>query len=365
MSVTITLALVSIIVAALIISGLSVTKEHFIHVSSSLEHHDSVGEQVVWTYRYLSKYYTKLFQEWLIELELNNMKKVTPMIEPIPGLKTLKPIPLTAHDPVSALIDNTIAYLERKLNTKPSIIIEPTEYYRKDSIIMVKLRKNMFYDTKTYYQKDLNDNTNKVSYLIMRITPDNKIASIGIAGLPKIRNYNGAIPERQGRAFLDNDIGINKPIVQDSLKKLVTDRLMTRLSRCFLKPEYKELDNNDNDIGTQQSCAINGGVWDTPCDKDLDCPYFKANKNYPNKFGGCNRETGFCQLPEGLSSLSFRKGLGKPQCYSCKKGKHGSGSAGNCCNEQKDPDYRYKGDSKMRSKYKDMLTAKGLNWYQY
>lgn len=337
--------------------------EHF----RSVENYDAVGDQITWTYRYLSKYYTKLFQEWLTELEIANLHIVTPQITPISEkeLKSSVPVPLTAQDPISEVIDNTISYLERRLNTRPNIIFEPTEYYKKNDTVMVKLRKNMFYDTQAYYQKDLNANTNNESYLIMKITADNKIASIGIAGLPKITHHHGAVPERQGRAFLDNDIGINKQVITDSLRKLVSSRLMSRLSRCFLKPQYKELDNNDNDIGTEQSCTISGGVWDTPCDKDIDCPYFKANKNYPNKFGGCNRNTGFCQLPEGLKPLSFRKGLGQPSCYSCKKGKYGSGSVGNCCDEQKRPDYRYKDDFKVRSKYKKMLSAKGLNWYQY
>ncbi len=89
-------------------------------------------------------------------------------------------------------------------------------------------------------------------------------------------------------------------------------------------------------------------VWDRPCILDTDCPFFQANKNYPNYRGGCI--DGRCEMPIGMQSISYQKydPKSKPICHRCKTANNAY-----CCEEQKDrknypqlktPDYAFELD---------------------
>lgn len=83
-------------------------------------------------------------------------------------------------------------------------------------------------------------------------------------------------------------------------------------------------------------------VWDQPCVQDADCPYFKANRWYPNARGGC-QAGGVCEMPVGVWRTGFRKhvaeGIFAPFCY-------GDGS---CAGPL--PDYVFAQDTAARQKY--------------
>lgn len=109
-------------------------------------------------------------------------------------------------------------------------------------------------------------------------------------------------------------------------------------------------------------------VWDKPCKKNKDCPFYKANKNYPNNRGKC-LETGLCELPTGVLRMSYTKYDDRneytPFCYQCI-----NPTDPNCCKEQeklvelqkntrekiyttlKSPDYVFINDTEDRLKYK-------------
>ena len=109
-------------------------------------------------------------------------------------------------------------------------------------------------------------------------------------------------------------------------------------------------------------------VWDKPCKKDKDCPFYQANKNYPNTRGKC-LETGMCELPTGVMRMSYTKYDDRneytPFCYQCQ-----NPTDPNCCKEQeklvelqkknpkqtyttlKSPDYVFTNDTEDRLKYK-------------
>ena len=61
-------------------------------------------------------------------------------------------------------------------------------------------------------------------------------------------------------------------------------------------------------------------VWDHPCLQNEDCPFYKANKNYRNKRGGCDQD-GYCEFPVGIRRRGYRKyddqGPYAPFCYQC------------------------------------------------
>jgi hypothetical protein len=89
-------------------------------------------------------------------------------------------------------------------------------------------------------------------------------------------------------------------------------------------------------------------VWDRPCVHDTECPFFQANKNYPNYRGGCI--DGRCEMPIGVQSISYQKydQQYKPVCHRCKTSNNAY-----CCDDQKDrkiypqlttPDYAFELD---------------------
>jgi hypothetical protein len=86
-------------------------------------------------------------------------------------------------------------------------------------------------------------------------------------------------------------------------------------------------------------------TWDHPCIVDSDCPYFQANKNYPNTRGGC-MDSGVCELPIGVKRVSYRqyddKDINAPFCYGC------DAYDTTCCSKKKNPDYAFANDTNDR-----------------
>jgi hypothetical protein len=87
-------------------------------------------------------------------------------------------------------------------------------------------------------------------------------------------------------------------------------------------------------------------TWDHPCVTDSDCPYFQANKNYPNNRGGC-KDSGVCELPIGVRRISYRKyddqNRFAPYCYGCDP------YDTKCCENQENPDYAFENDTSERT----------------
>lgn len=134
--------------------------------------------------------------------------------------------------------------------------------------------------------------------------------------------------------------------------------LAERKYKCFGKLEFskKECEAETDLIGNR----VEPGIWDRMCVNNEDCPFYKANKNYPNEFGRC-RTDGNCEFPRGIKRLSYRKYLKSslPLCYNCKNEK-GNLEIGYCCNTQKTPDYFFENDLPDRFKNRKILEEKGL-----
>ena len=63
------------------------------------------------------------------------------------------------------------------------------------------------------------------------------------------------------------------------------------------------------------------GIYDKPCEKNEECPFYKVNKNYENNFGGCIN--GKCELPINMKNIgyhyySYNENY-NPLCYNCDK----------------------------------------------
>ena len=108
------------------------------------------------------------------------------------------------------------------------------------------------------------------------------------------------------------------------------------------------------------------GVYDTPCKKNEDCPFYKVNKNYENNFGKC-MEDGYCELPENMERIGYRYFKNHPAklplCYNCNttaKRFNVITELNTCCEDQfdknkypflKTPDYSFQDDTLARKNF--------------
>jgi hypothetical protein len=92
-------------------------------------------------------------------------------------------------------------------------------------------------------------------------------------------------------------------------------------------------------IPVRELCTTRGGVWDMPCETNVDCPFFQANRTYRNYRGGC--VAGYCELPVGMKRAGYRnfQNDAKPLCHGCP-----DATSAECCERQKQPDYAFEMD---------------------
>jgi len=105
------------------------------------------------------------------------------------------------------------------------------------------------------------------------------------------------------------------------------------------------------------------GIWDAPCQVNSDCPFYQANKNYPNEFGKCNKNNGKCEMPLGVIPIGFTKyGKLEPQCYNCPADVKDNRCCGTLATDarMKSPDYMFMGDETIRREFADVLETNGL-----
>lgn len=176
--------------------------------------------------------------------------------------------------------------------------------------------------------------------------------------------------------FSDNykKVGKQKNIIHNTnINKLLNKHLIERngVYKCF-NPKYQ--DKILDKYNTRASCLSykpelnTNGVWDKYCTTDSECPFYQANQNYPNDFGGCIE--GKCQMPIGLSVIGGTKvsDIGEPYCYNCGKYNDEIGDTyqetGRCCGKQfkklKSPDFMFTNDKKLRYKHRSFLHNQNL-----
>ena len=135
-----------------------------------------------------------------------------------------------------------------------------------------------------------------------------------------------------------------------------------------LKPENRILSQYNNKLFCESYHPEidQVGLWDAPCQVDTDCPFYKANKNYDNEHGKCDKGSGFCEMPLGVTPYgytNFGKG-GEPICYRDSNGTEKCAEQWAKIKENvvkyETPDYIFLEDSELRRENKDKLEGKGL-----
>lgn len=163
------------------------------------------------------------------------------------------------------------------------------------------------------------------------------------------------------KSYVNSENNVLIPIMNYSIVTYITEGFITRLDYL-----------NDTDLGDEYGCYGNGSLtnkhacnsfynidgtektyyslWDKRCKVNSDCPYYQANKNYPNDRGGC--KDGYCEFPVGVKRLGFTKyddqKLNNPLCYECS-----NMNDLECCktiekNTGRSPDYVFSGDFQDR-----------------
>lgn len=255
-----------------------------------------------------------------------------------------------------------------------------------EEILKKKKTKNIFQSVYniTFYKK-LKDNgyTIQVGLENDKVIKLLKISNINIIGIDLNQKYlltNEFISQKYcnfnnknfktSKCF--NDIFLTDKEKNNFIKnlKMNTNLKINSLKETeFLKGKKKETQLNDEYIKNkcfgkngfnESTCNSysfeNGktGVWDKPCLKNEECPFYKKNKNYPNSRGGC--KNGYCEFPLNIKRLSYKKydKKIKPFCHNCKLKKCLGDDCYTCCDKQhydklkynflKSPDYIFQND---------------------
>ena len=164
--------------------------------------------------------------------------------------------------------------------------------------------------------------------------------------------------------------------LEDESKNIEPSKMIDALSttyQCYNpydESDILELLNNRVLCESYHKKIGSTGVWDRMCIKDDECPFYQANKNYPNNFGGCVE--GSCQMPLGVRRIGKRKidNESVPLCHSCPEDHVNKSSSlkenQNCCflqsnnAELQSPDYIFEGDKPLREEHKETLKTRGL-----
>lgn len=76
-------------------------------------------------------------------------------------------------------------------------------------------------------------------------------------------------------------------------------------------PVLPEICLTNRALLTRETCEAANGIWDRPCVRDDECPFFKPDQLVEHPRGGC-MNSGYCEMPLGVEAVSYRRGSGKP-----------------------------------------------------
>ncbi len=201
------------------------------------------------------------------------------------------------------------------------------------------------YEKEPTYQIINKNYTNQENTQILQLNPDNVVK--------QVRDYQESYKLKNQWACFNTDPDVVTNPAK-SAQILVTSNFSDR----------------NNYIPTREHCEASYdwfgrpkqvGILDKPCKTDDECPFYKANRNYPNQKGKCLPD-GQCELPIGAEPLGFHYFFPsykfRPLCYNCKSDKWLLNTKLEpCCDEQNDktkypfldgPDYAFNDDNQDR-----------------
>lgn len=204
--------------------------------------------------------------------------------------------------------------------------------------------KNEIYIIKSYVSGNINEDT-------LKISPFKNKDNVEI--FKKFPYYQPNLNTQNGYLFDSTEEKRITTSLDEQIKYLF--KMFDKRENKLFDLSYKCFGSDGNDIYQCLSNTNNNGqkknkgIWDRPCLTNSECPFYKANKNTDNEFGGCIRGT--CQMPIGITKVGyhFYTDLDKSVCYNCLDSQ-------NCCLEQldrnkysklKSPDYAFSNDNRL------------------
>ena len=211
--------------------------------------------------------------------------------------------------------DNKFQFFTLYLDTKMS-------YLSNTNMFNITIKDLVLIDTINNYSLMVNDNA-ELGYK-KPLNPDtNKNVNIASSAKPfDIFNEND-IPKN----YFDDEFKI-KVLDDRNYERAVADR--QNRNKCFavVGGRSQEIPFNNKMYCESYHSNLNQiGIWDGPCQKDEECPFYKVNKNYDNDLGGCNN--GYCEMPLGTTRIGYKKYADEPYCYNCP-----IGTDSRCCQQQ-------------------------------
>lgn len=187
------------------------------------------------------------------------------------------------------------------------------------------------------------------------------------------RPLNKEYIETLNKLFLNLPFQTNEKEIQISQED--RDKWEERIHTSSIvsqEQDYMCYHSQNTQAATSSECINSGGVWDRSVGDSEECPFYKANTNYPNDYG---KARGYgCDMPENVERRGFRYYSADPKhvplCYNCKTDLIGRGTLGKCCESQYNaslypslngPDYAYKGDENVRRQYKTYFDYRNLS----
>ena len=205
-------------------------------------------------------------------------------------------------------------YFDFFKQTMEYINLENDHIQKRDNLPILEQFVNGFYNSNTKELKPFENNINNYPFIVGdEITLDKQERD-----------------EENGVYVVDEERNLKK-ISTDIIDRSKTDYV------CYNNPLIKQ----------EELCQ--DGYWDKPCKTNNECPFYQANKNYPNYRGGCDMN-GRCELPLGMKPIAFKNydKMFKPWCYNCKS------LEPECCDKQHNPDYAFSLDQFDRISNKNL-----------
>lgn len=255
--------------------------------------------------------------------------------------------------------DNKFQFFTLYLDTKML-------YSLKDNRFKITINDLVMIDTINNYSLMVDDNA-ELGYKKPLNLDSNKDINIVSSAKPYNIFDEHDIPQN----YFDDKFKI-KVLDDRNYEKAVSDRQDKH--KCFAVVNGKSQEipfNNKMYCESYHTNLEQIGIWDGPCQKNDECPFYKSNKNYNNQLGGC--KDGYCEMPLGVTRIGYKKYTDEPYCYNCP-----TGTDSKCCQQQyldskKDesrilsPDLVFVGDcetdNKMRKNPKNIkeLDKRGLD----
>lgn len=145
------------------------------------------------------------------------------------------------------------------------------------------------------------------------------------------------------------------------------------LYRCFGKNAQNKFECESFELLAEEDTGlyrkVPPGIWaKRRCTNNEECPYYRANQNYPNNRGGC--VNGACEMPLNVANITptIPDPRTNPFCHNCERNSNCSGTEClQCCNSQRSnrnmasPDYAFTNDTQERSRYANTLRRRNLS----